>query len=155
MKGSFILLGWSCANDFTMSLTFSSDDSSLQQSRLIFIRANPLSLLLVIIERWLVLIRLAETPFTFTRCYWQSQSHSTCKLGNCNSLQCTRVQSIYQLVGDVSTAWLSVVASTSYPTLYSVDNITECGISSWYRSGASSVGRMPSLSTRTHLRGRR
>ena len=56
MKDSFILLGWSCANHFTMSFIFSSDNSSLQQSQLIFIRANPLSLLLVIVEQWLVLI---------------------------------------------------------------------------------------------------
>ena len=60
MKVSFILLGWSCANDFTMSFIFSSDGSSLQQSRLIFIRANPLSLLLVIVERWLVLISFMQ-----------------------------------------------------------------------------------------------
>ena len=33
MKDSFILLGWSCANDFTMSFIFSSDGSSLQQSQ--------------------------------------------------------------------------------------------------------------------------
>ena len=71
IKDSFILLEWSYANDFNMSFIFSSDDSSLQQSRLIFTRANPPSLLLVIVERWLV-FQLAETPFTFTRCYWQS-----------------------------------------------------------------------------------
>ena len=52
MKDSFILLGWSCANDFTMSFIFSSDDSCNS------LRANPLSLLLVIVERWLV--QLAE-----------------------------------------------------------------------------------------------
>ena len=40
----------------SLCLIFSSHDSSLQQSQLIFIRANPLSLLLVIVEQWLVLI---------------------------------------------------------------------------------------------------
>ena len=137
MKDSFILLGWSCANDFTMSFIFSSDDSSLQQSRLIFIRANPLSLLLVIVERWLVLI-----SFSWLKLLSLSQDvigkvkatrSRTCKLGNCNSLQECKAST--NLLG------MSALAACCYfhfvtHMLYSVDSITECGKSSLYRSAA-------------------
>ena len=107
MKGIFILLGCSCVNDFTSSFIFAVDVNLLQQSLLIFIRANPLSWLLVMVELWLVLI-------SFSWLKLLSLSHdvignikanrsNTCKFGNCKALY-TRVQSISQLVGDVSTS---------------------------------------------------
>ena len=53
INGSFILRGWSCTNVLTSSLMFSSDNSLLQRSLLIFIKANPLNL------DWLMVARLA------------------------------------------------------------------------------------------------
>ena len=52
INGSFILRGWSCTNVLTSSLMFSSDNSLLQRSLLIFIKVNPLNL------DWLMVARL-------------------------------------------------------------------------------------------------
>ena len=128
MKGSFKRLGWSCANDFTMSFIFSSNDSSLQT--MIFIRANPL-LLLVVVERWVVLISLNLR--SLSQDVIGKVKSRTCKLGNCNSLyECNSSTNFLGMSELAECCCFHFVAHM----LYSVGNITGDGKSSLYRSAA-------------------
>ena len=158
MKGSFNLLGWSCANDFTSSFIFSADVSLLLDHFLfIFIKANPLSLSLVMVVRMLVL-----TSFSWLKLLLllhnvigkvKAKQSITCKLGNCIPLQEFRTST--NLLG------ISALASCSsfhFAThmLYSVDNITEWSISVYRVAVWTRLGRRVSpLSRSMHLFGRR
>ena len=62
MNGSLILLGCSCANDFTSSFIFSSDVSSLERSLLIFISAVGHGGAVIGLDE----LQLAKTPLTLT-----------------------------------------------------------------------------------------
>ena len=129
--------GGDCHSKTACSLFDMTDNSSLQQSPLIFIRANPLSLLLVIVEQWLVLI-----SFSWLKLLSLSQDvigkvnatqSRTCKLGNCNSLQECKAST--NLLGMSALAACCCFHFVTH-MLYSVDSITECGKSSLYRSAA-------------------
>ena len=149
--------------DVAVQMTLQGLSSSLQMlvcwsTLLIFISANPLNLLLVMVVRWLVLM-------SFSWLKLLSLSHDvigkvratrskTCKFGNCKALQECKAST--NLLG---TSALAACCSFHFVIhmLYSVDNMTECGKSALYRSAAwaSSVGRVPSFSTWMHSLGRR
>ena len=160
MKSSFSLLGWSCADDFTSSFIFSADVSLLQDSIFIFIKANPLSLSLVMVERMLVLTIFSWLKFlsllhnAMGKVKANQSKTCTCKLGNCIALQ--------EFIASTNFLGLTALASCSsfhFVThmMFSVDSITEWGKSPVYRvvPWTISDGRVPPLSKLKHLLGKR
>ena len=126
MKGSFIFLGCSCVNDFISYFIISVDVNLLQHSLLIFIRANPLSWLLVMVERWLVLISLSwQKLFSLSHdviVNVKANRSNTCKLGNCKALQ--ECKASINLLGMSAPAACCCFYLTIH-MLYSVDNIAQ------------------------------